>query len=1107
MKRNFLTYIFLCILFLGSAACQDDLLYNGGEIGEGESLVSATVKFKNLTPALNGNTRTAGDIIKQIYSLHVVLYNEKGKLLKIYELQETTNGTLEEGEYKLTDADRKGATNTETIGDEKKDFPSAETSTPHAEIKLKIPYGRYMMYAVANISDLNNNEKYAESIQTAEGLKSISLEWQEYTPTGEEEEAKKYPNNQMFGHFTVTGSVQEGEEVVINNKSMKLHAWLRRAASKVTIAYDGSDLHENVYIYLKSVTIKDIPTECYLGKESTINMDPNDDIENYGKLIDGESITYATGKNYYEHWPARITKGKPYYYIDGKKQGVSVLKDEYNADKQGYAKLAHGETNEALFFYENMQGTGKDKRQDATGPDGTPDGELDAPGLNNKPGDQYYKDQKPYGTYIEVKAYYVSNADGHVGNGDITYRFMLGKDIYKDYNAERNHHYKLTLKFNKYANDVDWHIEYEEPEPGIEVPNPYYISYLYNHSMMLPLKIRTGGKKIKEIEARIVDNRWAPNNPNEGFTYYRDMDLEYQNMHNGFLSLRKTKDLNIVPPGDSDKFSYNKAYYEKEKKGERTYIEKAEDMPLCNESKEYDSDEDNGHGQYVIRNEGDSVYHLQLPMYTRAKQLVKETGYTGNNPYVAYQRKAEVKIVVTFTDGTKISTDNYDFDGTPVTNSGENKKNPIIYQVRRIVNPKGVWRSHDRTDKFHVQLTRLPMENATRFETFTSEGPWKAYIYCGTEDFISLSNNNDNTTLRANEVGGETGSIIDFTINFNGTCASDKNRYAIIRVEYHNYTCYHLIFVRQGDAPDDLFNGTGTKWHAYNLRTKSTETSSPLEEGSLFKFNNFEDPIDAMSNKNNETYWINVSPNSFKDAANDDLTIATDAPEEKRTKKWDNITPCDLNPWEVDDFQFAGLRLSNARIASYKDFYALYSGENIAEGYGVLYGNDSQNTLYDITEAYGYDYTQTNRGMRGCFVYNTTNGKNLFFPIGASGYGHRKHTDNGKDSDKTKWEGVLRYSGYQNGFYPTANSVQAPLFYDIYMRPGAVYWLNQYTRYPSPTPPNLSATVIRDDWQALIAWDFNYFTFDFYPYSSSAAQKGKNACFIRCVEDKPTTTR
>ena len=75
-------------------------------------------------------------------------------------------------------------------------------------------------------------------------------------------------------------------------------------------------------IYLKSVTIKDIPTECYLGKKSTINRNPDDDIEDYGDLIaDGESITYAEGTSYDEHWPARITKGKPYYYyIDNDKK-------------------------------------------------------------------------------------------------------------------------------------------------------------------------------------------------------------------------------------------------------------------------------------------------------------------------------------------------------------------------------------------------------------------------------------------------------------------------------------------------------------------------------------------------------------------------------------------------------------------------------------------------------------------------------------------------------------------------------------------------------------------------------------------------------------------
>lgn len=62
---------------------------------------------------------------------------------------------------------------------------------------------------------------------------------------------------------------------------------------------------------------------------------------------------------------------------------------------------------------------------------------------------------------------------------------MLGKNADDDYNAERNFHYKLTMRFQGNANDVDWHIDYNE-EPGIYVPNPYFISYLYDHSMCCP---------------------------------------------------------------------------------------------------------------------------------------------------------------------------------------------------------------------------------------------------------------------------------------------------------------------------------------------------------------------------------------------------------------------------------------------------------------------------------------------------------------------------------------------------------------------------------------------------------------------------------------------
>lgn len=122
----------------------------------------------------------------------------------------------------------------------------------------------------------------------------------------------------------------------------------------------------------------------------------------------------------------------------------------YPCEENGTFKYGHEEAADALFFFENMQGDQPyDKRQDAD-----EDGELDHPGLPphlQQPDKDYSKyrpkDNVPYGTYIEVDAYYRSINEEKVGSGDIKYRFMLGKNITTNYDAERNHHYKLTLKF------------------------------------------------------------------------------------------------------------------------------------------------------------------------------------------------------------------------------------------------------------------------------------------------------------------------------------------------------------------------------------------------------------------------------------------------------------------------------------------------------------------------------------------------------------------------------------------------------------------------------------------------------------------------------------
>ncbi len=1086
MRNQIYNILALFMLVIGLVSCVDDRLYDPDEIGEGEASISADVTFSPLSEALASRAAggTQGDAIMKISNLNVIVYTESGKFVGIYPISDSKITTSE---------------NTGMPDDAMADYGhQAETKTTKASFSLSgIPYGKYRMYAVANVdSKLLAQDKIA----TESDLKNISVQW---------DKDNIGANSQMFGYFTPENTKKssgfEAPTMVINRPNVKMHSWIKRLASKVTIAFDARKLKENITIYLKSATIKDIPANCFLGKDNTPDA--------INQLIaTGQSIDYTDNPGsttYDKNWDAAISSGRPIYGFNTTALGTGSYNEQIAAQ--------HGENVNALFFYENMQGQGEhgtesDKSQVVD--DGHSGNKPSYPNGNDKD-NSAYKDAKKYGTYIEVTAHYQSNNTNDMTSGDIIYRFMLGKDTHLDFDAQRNHHYKLTMHFNGYANDVDWHIEYER-EPGMKIPNPYYISYLYNHSMMLPLQIDTEpGVSVTGLKAEIIENGWAPADPT-GLTYWYPMDKPATYPWNGFLSLHKTTDL-VITKAKPWNLDANKEYYNKSpKRGERVYMENEHDIQ--------DGEHSTGNGAlasdvYNVTVENDksgNTYKFQLPMYTRAKQLIKATAYTGNNPFVAYQREAKVKITATLSDNNTYED--------IVT----------IKQAQRVVNPKGIWRSATNNSPFHVVLKILPNEDSENFRPLESDGPWKAYVIKG--DIVSLTGDSETTTtkketityqaiegkpienINVTSVYGKTGSNIDFNINFK---AGEGD--AIIRVEYNNFSCYHLIFIKKGDKPVQLVNG-GARWYTANMRDGGHLAANPLDEGSLFKWNNWTG-IDALKNKNNRSPWINVEPKDFVGNAA--------APGNKLTKaEWDAIVATSNQTTTT----FQKPSLANTDIANYNDYIALYKSEEIAQGYGVLYGDESNETLDNITQVYGYDYKNKTGGMRGCFVYNKVNGKNLFFPIGASGYGHRRETlrrpnstvtvnwnagptsginpvnppsnDALNDDNSTLYWGVLRYScnnrwGYFNvpwGHVAYPQSINdAPLFFDLFMRPGAIYWIKSVV--DGKTAADTQHQELNDaDLDRTAGWDFNYFTFDFFPIGETNMNNGYDAVFIRCVQ-------
>lgn len=1096
-------------MILPLASCEDDLIYDPTAIGDGEASISAKLNFYQISASLNSRATqggTPGDAIGEIESLYVFVYGLDGNLVKQYKQSDLENYVYTKDKNTSTSSDA---------------TPQAQAKTGQATFTIgktkpenKLPYGRYHIYAVANMGDL---AAYSDDIQTELGLQKISLKW------NATDIAK---NNQMFGYFTTAAeSKSEGfqsPDLTINNNEVQLHSWIKRAVSKVTVAFNGEGLKENIWIFIKSVEIKDIPSECYLGDYNP--ADPSEIPEgNGGQAIplvpdktNTQKITYfpktedqIKSEDYtQERWPAFIAKGHPVFGVD------SAKAVDPNLDITERIAAQHTETANALYFFENMQGLGKegtesDKRQQVGKPDDKPYEPSYPDGVN--PDNKAWKDAKKFGTYIEVKAHYLSNNPGDPGQGEIVYRFMLGKDTHLDYNAQRNHHYKLTLCFKGYANDVDWHIDYDKEDRPINNPNPYYISYLYNHSMMLPLHVDVGNDPnvtVTEISAEIVSNGWAPINAQDGaktlpgndqyMLYWEKTDQPRIYPWNGFLSLQKTTTVtyNPTPLPDSNNpltLNTNKNYYEQSPaRNKVTYS--GNDVAIRPSNYSIDEALSDGKSHVARSKDEDGNYQLNIniPLWTRAKVLTTTTGYTGNNPFVAYQREAKIKVTVKLSNGETITSGLKDSQGNIL---GEEI---AIRQVRRIVNPKGVWRKGNNTNDFHVVLKILPSEESTTFRPLASEGPWRAYVIRDTKGpggTITLEGANGTTTgtfthydpkshdsETYNTVEGSTGSYMDFTIKFKGKTSDDSPNYAVIRVDYHNYTCSHLIFVRQGYGADDIADD-GVKWMTSNNVTKDSVASSPLDEGSMFKFGNWDYPIDASNNKNNiakNPTWTKVKPSDFYEGvpADPKLDIIN-----KGAVAWSN------DKFVKNDGGFSAQ--SNMRVAGYNDYKNLY--DKTEQGFGVLYGDDSSETLDEISDAYGYMSSEDNknRGMRGCFVYNYKTGKNLFFPIGASGYGHR--IDKMKQSPIMR--GVLRYNCgvWRWGYFPTSftapNTYQnggvdlAPLFFDIFRRPGAIYWID--------------TTFLVE---AIIGWDINYFTFDFNGITEGNVAGGADACFVRSIQ-------
>lgn len=102
MKNKAMRCVWLVcgLLMLAVTSCKDDLLYTDGEpIPEGETTIIAQVDFRPLVEGLAGKSRTAGDAIKSIQDLCVLLYDTEGNFVEGHSLESISNANPTDGQF------------------------------------------------------------------------------------------------------------------------------------------------------------------------------------------------------------------------------------------------------------------------------------------------------------------------------------------------------------------------------------------------------------------------------------------------------------------------------------------------------------------------------------------------------------------------------------------------------------------------------------------------------------------------------------------------------------------------------------------------------------------------------------------------------------------------------------------------------------------------------------------------------------------------------------------------------------------------------------------------------------------------------------------------
>lgn len=249
-----------------------------------------------------------------------------------------------------------------------------------------------------------------------------------------------------------------------------------------------------------------------------------------------------------------------------------------------------------------------------------------------------------------------------------------------------------------------------------------------------------------------------------------------------------------------------------------------------------------------------------------------------------------------------------------------------------------------------------------------SQGAWRANLLSGGKSGWRITGPNE----------GLSGSVVRFTVVPPASTPAGQASCDVVLVEYHNYRCTHKIALRQDYDPVEV---AGKRWLLNNVEYVEGSTAyvsdCPLNEGSMFRYGNIAQAIDAINN----TYHPNVSSRTesvyktyaFFDSNNNGRYLL--APVNRSTVAEKDAAGNVVNTyatWGAISPSLGGFSQKGAftvrcgaselpgtyRMAEYADFQVFRNDNRLYGNYGAIYWFGTTKLKAEMKsdhEVYGYD--------------------------------------------------------------------------------------------------------------------------------------------------------